>query len=194
VLITSVRAHDMSDGRLITFGRTELTDLETWVRFAMAQPGVDASRIGILGNSLGGTLAIELAARMPEVRAVVANSPFSSLRDTVETSVRFFTGLPPFPFVPLITFWAEREADISIDDVDATKWIGRIAPRPVLLMQGGSDVVISTSSGQRLYDAAREPKQLWFDPKVGHAGFDTAQPEEYERRVVRFFDAALPAS
>jgi uncharacterized protein len=194
VLITSFRAHDMSDGSLITFGRGEILDLEAWLGFARRQPGVDPRRVGIIGNSLGGTLAIELAARDPAIRAVVANSAFSSLRDTLETSVRFFTGLPPFPFAPLISFWAEREAGIRVDDVDATKWIGRIGPRPVLLMQGGADVVISTTSGQRLYDAAREPRELWFDPKVGHAGFDTAQPEEYERRVVRFFDAALPSS
>jgi uncharacterized protein len=194
VLITTIRAHDLSDGRLITFGRKEVGDLADWVRFAIAQPGVDSSRIGILGNSLGGTLAIELAASTPALKAVVANSAFSSLRDTLETSVRFFTGLPPFPFAPLIGWWAEREAQIRVDDVDATRWIGRLSPRPVLLMQGGADVVISTTSGQRLYDAARQPKQLWFDPKVGHAGFDTARPVEYERRVIAFFDAALHPS
>jgi len=194
VLITAMRAHDMSDGTLISFGRTELPDLGAWVNFARHQTNVDPSRIGVLGNSLGGTLAIELAASMPEVRAVVTNSAFSSLNDTIETSVRFFTGLPPFPFAPIIRFWAQREASFDAGDVDATRWIARISPRPVFLMQGGSDVVISTASGQRLYDAAREPKQLWFDPKVGHAGFDTARPEEYEQRVVAFFDSALGPS
>ncbi|MEO8484082.1 MAG: alpha/beta hydrolase [Acidobacteriota bacterium] len=194
VLITAMRAHDMSDGTVISFGRTELADLGAWVEFARRQRSVDASRISILGNSLGGTLGIELAARMPEVRAVVANSAFSSLNDTIDTSVRFFTGLPPFPFAPIIRFWAQREAGFDASDVDATRWIGRISPRPVFLMQGGSDVVISTASGQRLYDAAREPKQLWFDQRVGHSGFDTAHPEEYEQRVVAFLDAALRPS
>ena len=123
--------------------------------------------------------------------AVVAQSAFSSLNDTVETSVRFFTGLPPFPFAPLITFWAEREAGFDAGDIDAKKWIGKLSPRPVFLMQGGADVVISTSSGQKLYDAAREPRELWFDPAIGHARFDTARPEEYERRVSQFFDRYL---
>jgi fermentation-respiration switch protein FrsA (DUF1100 family) len=191
VLITTMRAHDMSDGRLLTFGAKEIPDLEAWTQFAMHQPGIDPSRVGIVGNSLGGTLAIETAAQMPAIKAVVANSPFSSLDDTIETSVRFFTGLPPFPFAPLIRFWAERETGIDVAEVDATRWIGRLSPRPILLMQGGADVVISTTSGQRLYDAARDPKELWFDPQVAHARFDTARPEEYERRIVKFFDAAI---
>lgn len=191
VLIPAMRAHDMSDGRLLTFGKRELPDLADWVRFGEHHAGVDPDRVALLGNSLGGTLAIELAATLPDVRAVAANSPFSSMTDTLDTSVRFFTGLPPFPFAPLIRVWAEHEAGIRLADVDAVPWIGRISPRPVLLMQGGADVVISTTSGQRLYDAAREPKQLWYDAKVGHARFDTARPDEYERRVTALFDGAI---
>ena len=194
VLITAMRAHDMSDGQVISFGRTEVPDLEAWTEFIQHQRGVNPRRLGILGNSLGGTLAIGLAAETSAIRAVVANSAFSSLNDTIDTSVRFFTGLPAFPFAPLIRFWAARDAGISVADIDATRWIGRVSPRPILLMQGGSDVVISTASGQRLFDAAREPKELWFDQRVGHAGFDSAQPDEYERRVVALFDGALGAS
>ena len=45
--------------------------------------------------------------------------------------------------------------------------------------------------GDRLYQAAGEPKELWFEPKVGHASFDGALPGEYERRVTAFFDKHL---
>ncbi len=191
VLLTTFRAHDMSDGDLITFGRNEMLDLEAWYHFACSLPEVDPDRIGLLGNSLGGTLVIEFAAATPSIRAVAANSAFSSLSDTLETSVRFYTGLPPFPFVPLIGFWAEREAGIRVPDVDATRWVPRISPRPLLIMQGGADVVISTTSGEKLFAAAKQPKELWFEPKVGHAGFDTALPDEYARRVGGFFDRSL---
>ncbi len=193
VLITSTRAHDMSDGTIITFGKDEMKDLDAWYRLALAQKDVDPGRVGMLGNSLGGSLAIEFAALTPGVKAVVTNSAFSSIEDTVETSIRFFTGLPPFPFAPLIEFWAEREAHFRTTDVDAKRWISRISPRPVLLMQGGRDVVISTRSGQLLYDAAGQPKELWFEPGIGHTGFDRALPEEYERRVAGFFDRYLTA-
>jgi pimeloyl-ACP methyl ester carboxylesterase len=191
VIITSIRAHDLSDGTLITFGQREMDDMAAWYRHALEQPGVDPRRIAMLGNSLGGSIAIEFAAETPSVAAVIANSAFSSLTDTLEKSVRFYTGLPPFPFVPLITFWAEREGGFSAAAIDAKRAIGRLSPRPVLLMQGGGDVVISVESGERLFEAAGEPKELWFEPKVGHSGFDTALPEEYERRVVAFLDKYL---
>jgi fermentation-respiration switch protein FrsA (DUF1100 family) len=109
----------------------------------------------------------------------------------VATSVQHFTGLPEFPFVPLITFWAENETGFKKEDIDATKWIADISPRPVFLMQGGADTVISADSGQRLYDAAGEPKELWFDPALGHVEFDTKRAAEYEARVVAFFDKYL---
>ena len=191
VLLASIRAHDLSDGTLITFGQHEMKDLAAWFAWLRTRPDVDSRRIGLLGNSMGGTLGIRFAAEQPGIAALVAHSAFSSLTDTIETSVRFFTGLPPFPFVPLITFFAEREAGFSVDEVDAKRWIPKIAPRPVFILQGGADVVISKASGERLYQAAGEPKELWFEPKVGHASFDGALPGEYERRVTAFFDKYL---
>jgi fermentation-respiration switch protein FrsA (DUF1100 family) len=175
VLLASVRAHDQSDGEQISFGHREMQD-------------IDASDIGILGVSMGGSLAIEYAAQNPQIRAVVADSAFSSLDDTVTTSVKFFTGLPAFPFVPLIRLWAEREGGYDFSEIDAKKWIGHISPRPVFLMQGGADVVISPRSGELLYEAAGEPKELWLEPTLGHARFLDDLPQEYERRVMGFLD------
>ncbi len=118
---------------------------------------------------MGGSLAIQYAARNPRIAAVVADCAFSSLNDTVDTSVKFFTGLPPFPFAPMIVFWTEREAGFQASEIDAKQWIRQIAPRPIFLLQGGADVVVSRESGQRLFEAAGQPKELWYDAEVGHA-------------------------
>ena len=71
------------------------------------------------------------------------------------------------------------------------KVIHSISPRSVFLLQGGRDTTVPPDSGQRLYDAAGEPIQLWFDPKLEHCEFWWARPKEYERRVVAFFDQYL---
>jgi fermentation-respiration switch protein FrsA (DUF1100 family) len=191
VLLATIRAHDLSDGTLITFGRDEMQDLTAWLSYLRRRPDVDATRIGFLGNSMGGTLGIRFASEQPAIAALVAHSAFSSLEDTIETSVRFFTGLPAFPYAPLVTFFAEREAGFRASEIDAKVWIPKIAPRPVLILQGGRDVVISKTSGERLFAAARDPKEFWFEPKVGHAAFDGAMPDEFERRVAAFFDKYL---
>jgi len=191
ILLTTVRAHDYSEGELITFGMNEVNDLESWYQYLITREDIDPKRIGILGNSYGGMLAIQFAAQNENIKAVVANCAFSSLNDTVSTSVTYFTDLPAFPFAPLIVYWAERQTGFQMEDIDATKSIAQISPRPVFLMQGGADVVISADSGQRLYDAAGEPKELWFDPALGHVQFDKERAVEYEQRVAAFFDEYL---
>lgn len=191
ILITTVRAHDYSEGDLISLGVYEMQDMEAWYQYLISRDDIDPNKIGIIGNSYGGMLAIQYASQNENIKAVVANCAFSSMADTVSTSVKHFTGLPEFPFVPLIVFWAERDTGIKMEEIDTTKWIPLISPRPVFLMQGGADTVISPSSGQILYDAANEPKELWFDEELGHTAFDKERTEEYESRVVGFFNMYL---
>lgn len=190
-LMLALRAHDLSDGTLITFGYNEMKDLAAWYRFESTRPEINAGGIGIFGVSMGGAIAIEYAAANPGIAAVVTDSAFSSMTDTVDTSVRHFTGLPPFPFAPMILFWVAHEGGYDPSQMDAKTWIARISPRPVLLMQGGADTVVSPDSGERLYQAAGEPKTLWFDPALGHAQFFDKHPKEFEHRVVGFFNRYL---
>ncbi|HJR79041.1 MAG TPA: alpha/beta hydrolase [Anaerolineales bacterium] len=190
-LLTTVRAHDHSEGEMITFGMREVQDMDAWYQYLLTRDDIDPNRIGMLGNSFGGMLVIQYAAQNEDIKAIVAVSAFSSLADTVSTSVTHFTDLPAFPFAPLIVYWAEQETGYKLEDVDATKWIAQISPRPVFLMQGGADVVISPESGHRLHNAAGEPKELWFEHDLGHVGFDSEMAVEFERRVVEFFDRYL---
>lgn len=191
ILLTTVRAHDHSEGEMITFGMREVQDMDAWYQYLLTRDDIDPNRIGVLGNSFGGMLVIQYAAQNANIKAVVANCAFSSLNDTVSTSVTYFTDLPAFPFAPLIVYWAEQETGFKAEEVDATKWIAQISPRAVFIMQGGADLVISADSGHRLYEAAGEPKELWFEPELGHVAFDSEMRDEFERRIVEFFDRYL---
>jgi fermentation-respiration switch protein FrsA (DUF1100 family) len=191
VLIPTVRAHDFSDGEVIGLGSKEMADLDAWFQYLIGRADVDPERIGIFGASMGGALVLQYAAGNPRLKAVVADCAFSSITDTVETSVRFFTGLPPFPFAPMILFWVERKLGVDAATIDAKQHIGRISPRPVFLLQGGADRVVSPDSGARLFAAAREPKELWFEPALGHATFLADMPGEFERRITVFYGRHL---
>jgi hypothetical protein len=67
--------------------------------------------------------------------------------------------------------------------------IDQISPRPLLLIYGEHELV-STQARQLLAQAG-DPKELWVVPDCGHGGYLNAAPEEWERRVVGFFDDAL---
>ena len=191
VLVVSFRGHDDNDGETISFGLRERADLEAFYQYLHARPDVDQDRIGLFGVSMGGTISIGYAAQNPAIRVLVSDCAFSSISDTVATSVRYFTGLPAFPFAPVIVFWTERAIGGRVADIDAKQWIARIAPRPVLLMQGGADRVVSADSGAKLFEAAGQPKELWFEPDVAHAEFLKSKPVEFERRLIDFFDRNL---
>ena len=191
VLISTFRAHDLSEGEIITFGEKEMLDMEAWYQYLLTRDDVDPDRIGILGESMGGLVSIHYTAQNPKVKALAVHSALASMEDSIAKGVTHFTGLPPFPFAPMIAFWAERTADIRAKEIDSTLWIGQINPRPVFIMMGGADDHISIDSGQKLYDAAGEPKELWFEPAAGHHGLPEVAPEVYERRVVGFFDQYL---
>jgi len=190
-LVTGLRGHDTNDGETISFGLYEVRDLAAWYEYLHQRPDVDQAHVGLFGVSMGGSIGLRYASQNPAIRTVIADSAFSSVSDTAATSIKFFTGLPAFPFAPAIVFWAERELGGSVSVLDATTWIKTIAPRPVFLMQGGSDTVVSVSSGQRLYEAAGDPKEFWFEPTVRHAQFLKMMPQAFEQRVTSFLDKYL---
>ena len=104
------------------------------------------------------------------------------------------TGWPTPLLAPLVQWFAERQAGFRAAEVSPVEHIGEISPRAVFLIQGGLDRTVPSDSGQRLYDAAGDPRELWFEPDMGHAPLSVEQPEEYEERVAAFFDRYLPAT
>ncbi len=183
VLAWDFRAHGKSAGEFSSLGYYETLDAKAALDFALTQP--DVEHIGAWGGSMGAVTMIRTAARQPEIEALVADSPFATLEDELMMQV-------PFPVMrPLIRFFAERESGITLDQVRPVDDIGRISPRPVFLIQGMADGMVLLDSGQRLYNAAGEPRQLWEEDGVSHLSMYTYYKAEYTKRVINFFNEYL---
>jgi dipeptidyl aminopeptidase/acylaminoacyl peptidase len=174
----------------VTLGYYEATDAAQGLTYLLNQPEIDPERIGIYGFSMGGASAIRAAARNPQIMAVVAMGGYHNLgEDFVEGDRETRLGLPKWIFYHTITATYRLQTGIDpwqsspIDDLPA------ISPRPVLLIYGENEV--TTNRGREQYAAALEPKQLWVVPGAGHGDYHLAAPEEFARRLVEFFDAAL---
>jgi fermentation-respiration switch protein FrsA (DUF1100 family) len=190
-LVFDLRNNGESQGNVTTFGLLETLDVRGAVDFVKAQPGVDADRIGVLGQSMGGATAIMSAARIPEIRAVVAESAYTSMEDNITNGVQRLAGLPAFPFAPLVIFWGQREAGINISEVRPVDEIASLSPRPVLIVHGERDDLIPVENAHHLYQAAQEPKELYLIPNAGHTNFVHAGGEAYVQKIVEFFDRNL---
>lgn len=183
VMAWDFRAHGSSGGEFSSLGYYEVLDAKAALDFVLAQPGVE--HIGAWGGSMGAVTMIRATARYPEIEALVADSPFVTLKDEMDLRV-------PFPVIrPLIRFFAEWESGIKLEQVSPLDDISRISPRPVFLIQSMDDGMVPLDSAQRLYDAAGEPRQLWTEPGVPHLSMFTYYEAEYTERVIGFFDQYL---
>jgi fermentation-respiration switch protein FrsA (DUF1100 family) len=194
VLLSTMRAHDGSEGELITFGYHEVQDTEAWYQYLLTRSEVNPDKIGLLGESMGGGLSIRYTAQNPGITALATASAFALTRETIEKFIQLKQDSPTWA-TPIIAqfmiFWVEREWGFPISELDTESRMASICPRPLLVMQGGQDDHIAIDNGQRLYDAACEPKQLWFCEECGHVDFERHRPEEYEQQIATFFDQYL---
>ena len=67
--------------------------------------------------------------------------------------------------------------------------IRQIAPRPVLLIYGTAEP--SLDGGRAQLAAAGAHASLWEVPGAAHGGYWYAAPDEFERRVIAFYDGAF---
>ena len=190
-LLLDFRAHGESEGTLSTLGYAEVEDLRGAVAYLQTRPEVNPERIGVVGNSMGGAVAIRGAARIPEIRVVVAQSAYTSVEDNVATAVRAFMRLPPGLFAPLVVWFGERETGLDIRQVRPIDDVARLAPRAILIVQGARDHAVPPENGIRLYEAAGQPKELYLVAGAGHGGFMRVAPQEYKSRVIGFLDRYL---
>jgi fermentation-respiration switch protein FrsA (DUF1100 family) len=188
VLLLDNRGQGESEGDPNVFGWDDETDVNAALDFLSARGDVDADRIGGLGLSVGGETLLETAAHSDRLRAVVSEGAGgrSIKEDRHMPGIATSIGLPYFAMLTGTTaVFANTMPPEGLKDL-----VKDIPPRPVFLIHAkGEDLT------PLYYESAGEPDNwsLWEVPGAKHVGGLEAQPEEYERRVIGFFDRALLA-
>jgi fermentation-respiration switch protein FrsA (DUF1100 family) len=184
------RAHGRSDGRMSTIGYLERQDVLGAVDFVRAK-GIH--RIGLLGFSMGGIVAMLTAPICPDVRAVISDGGPARMR----TALTVWAGEHGVPrplgavLAWLVLTATSLRVGANLFDYEPVRRVGRIAPRPILFVHGERDPYIPPADFDALVAAANEPKEVWRVPEAGHRTVDQVYPEEYRRRVVAFFEQHL---
>ncbi len=150
-------------------GEAEATEdaLAAWRWLATQHP---QSPRYVFGHSLGGAIAVNLAARVADERGLIVEGSFPSIREVVST---FKWGW--LPVGPLIT-----------QRFEAGERIGQVGA-PVLVVHGSEDRLIRPELGRRLYEQAAEPKRFVLVEGGSHHNTNSLGRAQYRAAMAELF-------
>ena len=192
LLLFDFRGHGGSAGRTTSFGFEEQRDLEGALAFLGQQPHVAPRPYGVYGISMGGAVALMVAARDERIGAVAADSPYASLDDSIGQHLALmYPLLPKVPFLWFLLATYRLRFGVWPRTVSPQEGAAHLAPRPLLLIQGGQDPRMPIAATERILAAASGPKDLWVVQGADHLEAFATYPAEYLSRLADFFQRGL---
>jgi fermentation-respiration switch protein FrsA (DUF1100 family) len=165
------RGYGRSEGR--PFETNVLSDARTAQLWLADRAGVRPESVVVYGRSLGGAVAVGLAAEHP-VRGLVLERTFSEL---VETAAYHF------PWMPVR--WMMKNRYPSIERIVTYRG-------PLLMSHGTADEVVPFEMGKKLFEAATTKSKRFFVVEGG--GHNSPQPNDYYEALGEFLDSLPEAS
>lgn len=142
-------------------------DGEAALNWLKEKKGIEPQSVVVLGESVGCAVALELAVRYP-VKAVILESPFTSLRDMAKTH---------YPLMP-----AFLVKGFELNNLEKVKQI----KAPLLHIHGTRDSICPFSMGETLFSGAQEPKEIFVVQNGDHNDIVMVAGNEYFDRIDRF--------
>ncbi len=168
--VIDYRGYGRSEGR--PSGDGVLADARAARQWLAARAGVPQEEIILVGRSLGGAVAVDLAAR-EGARCLVLQGTFTSVPDVAAEL---------YPWLPVR--WFLRTQLNSLAKIPQCR-------APLLISHAEHDELISVEHGRRLYEAAAaEFKQFVL---LGNQGHNDPMPPEYYDSLGEFLDRVLEA-
>lgn len=190
VLMLDMRAHGESEGNQAGSWNADI-DFDAAINYLQTRPDVEPNRIGAIGLSDGAKSILYGGEPFTAVRAFVVDGV------GVGTVNDLLNPLTPHPLLaPLLIpeYWVAEYFIARFSDVEKgqslRETVQDIAPRPILFIAGG-DSNWEFELADKYAQSAGETADVWLVPNTGHIGAVDTHPEEYEQRVVNFFDEAL---
>jgi len=135
---------------------------------------VDPTRIVLAGGSFGALFAPALAAADERVSAVAIFFGAGDLHALIDANLEL-----AWPLKPIISWLGS----VLVSPLEPLKYVHRISPRPVFMLNGTGDRAMPEPCAHALHDRAGEPKTTVWLP-VGHV--DIRSPEFHQQVLNEF--------
>lgn len=190
LLVPDQRCHGKSEGRFITFGVKESTDMESWIAYHNAQFG--DIPIVLCGLSMGASTMLYLTDRdLPDnVKGIIADCGFTSPHAILSSVFRDVTHLPAMLSLVVAELFARCFADFSLWECDTCRSLSG-ARIPVVMIHGKADAFVPCEMTRRGFDACTGPKQLLLVDGAEHGTSFLVEPETYKQIIYEFLEKII---
>ena len=191
-LLFDLRHHGESGGGVSSFGHFEKADAHAAVELARSR---SAGPVALWGVSLGAATAVLAAAEDPGVAAVVCDSSYRSLSDTVAhhlTLARswrwWMRAVPSWPVRAEVLYWIGRRGGFDPRAVDIRGAAAHLAGRPCIFVCNSGDRRMPAEIAFELKAAAGERARVLVVPGSSHGGAYRDATAAYESAVAQILD------
>ncbi len=184
-LVFDLRQHGRSEGNKTSLGYMERMDVLGAYDFIRADSSVG---VILMGVSMGATACIlALPEAGPDLIGAVADSPFLSLKETVDQHARLLLGIPAFPFSNFFRWELTRLNGYDGDQLDCRLGFESAAAVPILLVYGEADQRMPRATAEAVLEAIpHSNKEISFFPEARHGAAWRTDPDRYLELILEF--------
>ncbi len=191
-LLFDFRHQGMSGGAVTTLGYQERFDVLGAVKDALDQQHA-ARPIVVWGVSMGASAGLLAVAESPDISAVISDSSFDTLFDTMRHHTHLFFHLPGFPFADEVAFLLGRHGDFNPNDFDVVRAVDRAGDRPILFVAAAGDRRMPPAIARKLHEHAHSPlSKIVVLPANRHGEAFNQATDAYEKAVTAFLSSLPP--
>lgn len=188
VLLPDARGHGESEGKYRGMGWHDRKDVLRWIAYLNKM--YHKPPIALYGISMGGATVMMASGEKlpPNVKVIIEDCGYTSIDEEFSFSLKNIFKLPKFPFLYLASMVTRIRAGYSLlTDGSALKQVAK-SVTPTLFIHGGDDHFVPTYMVNKIYDAARCPKEKLVIHGAAHGLSSWVAPDIYSKKVREFVE------
>ena len=180
-----------------------MQDVHSAIAYVLSREDLRELPLGLMGISRGGSAALAAAAACPDVKCVACEGSFATNDLFFHFALRWASIYVPGWLLNVIPLWHLRGTLVLIRLL--SQWhrkcrytllercVSQLRQKPILMIAGERDTYVDPSIPEQFCRrVSGNAESLWVVPNAKHNGARKVEPEEYDRRLVKFFSDLSP--
>ncbi|MBO0993722.1 alpha/beta hydrolase [Bacillus sp. SD088] len=187
IFMADARGHGDSEGDYYGFGWPDRLDLIDWTNLLVNKLGND-TQVVYHGLSMGAATVLMASGEkeLPDqVKAIVADSAYTSVYDLFAYQMKRMFKLPAFPILDSTSLVTKIKAGYWLREADAQKEV-EVTDVPILYIHGKGDTFVPTKLAQELYESTNSEAELMLVDGANHGESFVLEKEVYKERLNHF--------